>query len=128
MIVAAVFLFSPSLIAVPFDAVYATIMNLPVRALNLLLLIALTVMMLIQVVGIILVIALLTLPAASCRMLTSRLSVMMAGSVAVSMVVSFGGILLSYFWNIPSGATITLFAAALYLLVVWGVRMRHSCS
>ncbi len=105
-------------------------MNLPVRALNLLLLllIALTVVMLIQVVGIILVIALLTLPAASCRMLTSRLSVMMAGSVAVSMVVSFGGILLSYFWNIPSGATITLLAAAVYLLVVWGVRMRHSCS
>ncbi len=130
VIVAAVFLFYHSLMAVTFDEEYATIMNLPVRALNLLLLllIALTVVMLIQVVGIILVIALLTLPAASCRMLTSRLSVMMAGSVAVSMVVSFGGILLSYFWNIPSGATITLLAAAVYLLVVCGVRMRHSCS
>ncbi|HJJ99023.1 MAG TPA: metal ABC transporter permease [Methanocorpusculum sp.] len=120
VITAVVALLYQPLLAVTFDEEYATVMNLPVKLLNLLLLIliALAVVMLIQVVGIILVIALLTLPAASCRMLTSRLWVMMAGSVAIAAVASFGGILLSYFWNIPSGATITLAAAAMFLLVI----------
>jgi zinc transport system permease protein len=122
VIVVVVLLLYHPLMAVTFDEEYATVMNLPVRALNLLLLvlIAFTVVMLIQVVGSILVIALLTLPAASCRMLTSRLSVMMAGSVATAMIVSFGGILLSAFWNLPSGATITLLAAGVYLLAICG--------
>ncbi|HJK78067.1 MAG TPA: metal ABC transporter permease [Methanocorpusculum sp.] len=120
VIMAVVALLYQPFLAVTFDEEYATVMNLPVKLLNLLLLIliALAVVMLIQVVGIILVIALLTLPAASCRMLTSRLWVMMAGSVAIAAVASFGGILLSYFWNIPSGATITLAAAAMFLLVI----------
>lgn len=114
-----VLLYQP-LLAVTFDEEYARVLNLPVKMLNLILLIliALAVVMLIQVVGIILVIALLTLPAASCRMLTSRLWVMMAGSVVVCLVVSFGGILLSYFWNIPSGATITLVAAVVFGIVL----------
>lgn len=120
VIVVVVLLLYRPLLAVTFDEEYATVMNLPVKALNLVLLvlIALAVVMLIQVVGIILVIALLTLPAASCRMLTSRLWVMMAGSVVIAVLVSFGGILVSYFWNIPSGATITLAAALVFLLVI----------
>lgn len=74
VIVGVVVLLYYPLMAVTFDEEYATVMNLPVKALNLVLLIqiALVVVMLIQVVGIILMIALLTLPAASCRMLTSR--------------------------------------------------------
>lgn len=124
VIVVVVLLLYQPLLAVTFDEEYATVMNLPVKALNLVLLvlIALAVVMLIQVVGIILAIALLTLPAAVCRMLTSRLSVMMVGSVAIAMLVSFGGILLSYFWNIPSGAMITLLASAVYLGVLGGRR------
>src|SRR5690554_1552883 len=65
IIVTVVFLYR-ELQAITFDPDYATVMNLPVERLSLLLLvlIALTVVMLIRVVGIILVIALLTLPAA----------------------------------------------------------------
>ncbi len=108
------------LMAATFDEEYATVMNLPVKLLNLILLIliALAVVMLIQVVGIILAIALLTLPAAICRMLTTRLSVMMAGAVLVGIVVCSLGIVFSYLWDVPSGAAITLVAAALYLGVL----------
>lgn len=120
VITAVVALLYQPLLAVTFDEEYATVMNLPVKMLNLLLLIliALAVVMLIQVVGIILVIALLTLPAATCRMLTSRLWVMMIGSVVLCLLVSFGGIFLSYFWDIPSGATITLLVAGVFVLVM----------
>ncbi|HJJ88595.1 MAG TPA: metal ABC transporter permease [Methanocorpusculum sp.] len=120
MIITVVAVLYHPFLAVTFDEEYATVMNLPVKLLNILLLIliSLTVIILIQVVGIILVIALLTLPAASCRMLTSRLGVMMIGSSGIATVDSFGGIVLSYFWSVPAGATITLTAAAVFLIVI----------
>ena len=102
--------------AVTFDPDYATVMNLPVERLSLLLLvlIALTVVMLIRVVGIILVIALLTLPAAISRLYTTRIWSMMLGAVGLGIVFSVTGIWLSYLFNVPSGATIILVSTAAY--------------
>lgn len=104
------------LVAVTFDEEYATVTNLPVERLLLvlLLLIALTVVMLIQVVGIILVIALLTLPAAISREWTSRVRTMMVYAVILGIVFTTTGIFLSAFFNIPSGSTIILVSAAAY--------------
>lgn len=109
------FLFN-DLVAVTFDEEYATVINLPVEQLMLvlLLLIALTVVMLIQVVGIILVIALLTLPAAISRECTSRVKTMMLYAVLLGMAFTTTGIFLSAYLNIPSGATIILLSAAVY--------------
>lgn len=109
------FLFN-DLIAVTFDEEYATVINLPVEQLMLVLLvlIALTVVMLIQVVGIILVIALLTLPAAISRECTSRVKTMMLYAVLLGMAFTTTGIFLSAHLNIPSGATIILISAAVY--------------
>lgn len=107
-------------LAVTFDEEYATVLDIPVEFISLLLLslVALTVVMLIRIVGIILVIALLTLPAAISREYCSRLRNMMVLSVAAGMLVTTGGIFLSYFLDIPSGATIILIAAAVYGLVL----------
>ncbi|MCQ8893760.1 MAG: metal ABC transporter permease [Methanolinea sp.] len=115
VVLVVVFLYVP-LQAVTFDEEYARVMNLPVSGLSLLLLlmVALTVVMLIRIVGIILVIALLTLPAATVRSYVSRLPEMMVASVALSLVLSLGGLFLSYAWNIPSGATIILLATLVY--------------
>lgn len=107
-------------LAVTFDEEYAMVLNIPVEIVYLLLLsmVALTVVMLIRIVGIILVIALLTLPAAISREYCSRLRNMMVLSIAVGIIVTTGGIFLSYFLDVPSGATIILVAAGLYGLVL----------
>ena len=87
VIVAVVALLYQELQAVTFDPDYSKVMNLPVERLSLLLLvlIALTVVMLIRVVGIILVIA-LTLPAAISRLYTTRIWSMMLGAVVLGVV------------------------------------------
>jgi zinc transport system permease protein len=120
VILTLVFLLYTQLMAVTFDEEYATVMNLPVQALSLLLLvlIAFTVVMLIRVVGIILVIALLTIPSAISREYTSRLVPMMAWAVVLGTVFTTGGIWFSYLFDIPSGATIILIGAAAYGLVL----------
>jgi zinc transport system permease protein len=117
-------------LAVTFDEEYALVLNIPVNVIYLLLLslVALTVVMLIRIVGIILVIALLTLPAAISREYCSRLKNMMVLSVAVGILVTTGGIFLSYFLDVPSGATIILLAAGLYGVVLLDRALRKNIS
>jgi zinc transport system permease protein len=126
LIITFVGLFYTQLLAITFDEEYAEIMNLPVEPLLLLLLtlIAFTVVMLIQVVGIILVIALLTLPAAISRMCTAHLGPMMLLSIGFGAFFSTGGILLSSLFDVPSGATIILLATLVYALFLLGRHLR----
>ncbi|MDD1706749.1 MAG: metal ABC transporter permease [Methanoregulaceae archaeon] len=118
------------LMAVTFDEEYARVMNLPVTALLLvlLLLIAFTVVVLIRVVGIILVIALLTLPAAMAREYTQSIRVMMILSMGIATLCSLGGLFLSYVLDVPSGATIILLAAGGYCLVLIHKKIRSEDS
>jgi zinc transport system permease protein len=83
---------------------------LPVEKLGMLLLcmIALTVVVLIRVVGMILVIALLTFPAAMARQFTHNMKTMMVLSVCLGGLFTVGGLVLSYVLGLPSGATIIL--------------------
>jgi zinc transport system permease protein len=120
MIVVVVIACYQSFLAVTFDEEYAMVLDIPVEIVTLLLLslVALTVVMLIRIVGIILVIALLTLPAAISREYCSHLKNMMVLSVFIGILVTTGGIFLSYFLDVPSGATIILIAAGLYGLVL----------
>jgi len=94
-----------------FDEEYAVVAGMPVERLYLLLLamIALTVVVLIQVVGMILVIALLTFPAAMARQFTHNMKTMMVLSVLFGLLFTLGGLWLSYMLKLPSGATIVLF-------------------
>jgi len=117
-------------LAVTFDEEYAMVLNIPVEIVYLLLLslVALTVVMLIRIVGIILVIALLTLPAAISREYCSGLRNMMVLSVLTGILVTTGGIFLSYFLDVPSGATIILIAAGLYGLVLIERALRKNNS
>jgi zinc transport system permease protein len=80
--------------------------------------IAISVVLLIQVVGAILVIAILTIPAAIASMLSNRLSMIMLIASAIGCLFSTGGIIASYELNWPPGATISLIAALFYLLAL----------
>lgn len=113
--------------AVTFDPDYAKIMNLPVGRISLLLLvlIALTVVMLIRVVGIILVIALLTLPAAISRLYTTKIWSMMLGAVGFGIIFTVVGMWLSYLLDVPSGATIILVSTLAYTGTLGIERLRQ---
>ncbi len=105
------------MLALSFDETYATIANVPVGALRLLLigLIALTVVMLMRVVGLILLIALLTIPAAIAGQFVRDMRAMMLLGSGLSMLFTTLGLWLSYTLNLTSGATIILVSAAAFL-------------
>lgn len=126
VLVAAV-LFHNRLLAVSFDEEFARVRGINVEFYYLLLLglTALTVVLLVTVVGIVLVIALLTIPAAIAGQLSKRLSVMMGVAVAISISLTTAGLALSYEPDLPSGPTIILLAGAVYLVVALAGHFRR---
>ena len=112
-------------LAVCFDEEFARVRGLRVEAYYLLLLglTALTVVLLTTVVGIVMVIALLTLPVAVAGHFARRLWQMMALAIVFSMVFTTAGLALSYGPDLPSGATIVVLAGGVYLAVTVGARL-----
>jgi len=110
VIISIVVIFFKEYLILSFDEEYATAIGMPVEILYFLLLamIALTVVVLIRVVGMILVIALLTFPAAMARLFTYDMKKMMILSVIFGFLFTLGGLWISYELNLPSGATIIL--------------------
>lgn len=80
----------------------------------LLVLVALTVVVLIRVAGIILVIALLTAPAATAALMSDRLKSRMVISILLGLFYCFTGLYISYSLGIASGATIIIFSVVVY--------------
>lgn len=79
--------------------------------------IALSIVVLIKVVGIILVIALFTIPAASAKLFSIDLKKVIIRSIGFGMFYSLVGLYISYRFNIASGASIILFASISYFLM-----------
>src|SRR5690606_21840125 len=125
LIACAVYLFYKEFLALSFDEEFTTVQGLPTEKLYLFLLciIALTIVVLIKVVGIILVIALLTIPATLSRKFTHNLKQMMLISIVFGTVISVTGIGLSYALDVPSGATIILVLSLVYGLTAFGMEL-----
>lgn len=113
-----VFLLYKELLILSFDPLYGEAIGLPVRGLRMLLLamVAFSVVILIKIVGIIMVIALLTIPGAISRKHIRSLPWIMAGSMLLGAVFVTFGLLVSYILDVPSGATIILTAAAAFFV------------
>ena len=116
--------------AVCFDEEY-----LRLRGLNagfyfqlLLVLVAVTVVLMIQLVGIILVIALLTLPAATAARMTSRLFPMACVATGLCLLCTWGGLLISTVFDLSSGPVIILVAGTGYLLVLIASAISHELA
>lgn len=107
-----------NLLAISFDPEFARVRGIPVKAYYMLLiaLIALTVVIAVQAVGMILVIALLTIPAYIAGNYSRSLLQMMAISVAVSLVLTVAGLLLACHLNFVAGPTIIICGVLLYLM------------
>jgi zinc transport system permease protein len=126
VIIATVLVFYKEFLALCFDEEFARVEGVPTARLQMVLLglIAITIVAVIRVVGIVLVIALLTIPPAIARQYTRSLSHMMRLAVAVSVGLSVCGIALSYLLNLASGATIILLGSASLLTVLLTRRVR----
>jgi zinc transport system permease protein len=118
-VISIVALLYKEMMAVAFDEEYSAVAGLPVKFLYYLtlILVAITIVALIRIVGIILAIALLTMPAAIAGKFTHNMKKMMALSVALSVLFITTGLWMSFVLDIESGATIILVAAAAYTIV-----------
>ncbi len=117
--VATIVLFRP-LLYTTFDPVVADAsgMHSPAIEYVLLVMLALTIVVALQAVGIVLVAALLVTPAAAAYQMTSRFAPMMLLSALLGVLSTVGGLYLSYFLKSSSGATIVLVATVLFFLAV----------
>ena len=117
-VMAVVFLLYKELLVVSFDPVLAATLRLPAERLRtiLLVLLALTVVVSLQSVGIGLVTSMLVTPGATAYLLTRRLPRMMAVSAVIGALSGIIGLYASYYLNVVSGAAIVLTATAFFLL------------
>lgn len=113
-------IFYNQFLAICFDEEFASLRGLNVDAyyLSLLCMTALTVVALVTVVGIVMCIALLTLPAAIASLFSNSLWKIMLISTLLSVIFTTSGLVLSYSPDIPPGATTILISGMTYLLAV----------
>lgn len=104
-------------LAITFDEEFARVIGIKVDFYYfiLLLLVALTTVILIKLVGIILVIALLTIPGVISLQFVKSLKSMMVLSVLIGITLNLAGLVISYYLNISSGATIIILAIIGYI-------------
>jgi len=123
-VVALSVLFYPKLLAICFDEEFARLRGVRVRLyfLMLLVLAGLAIVLLVQLVGIVLAIALIVLPAATGLQVARKLWQGMAAATIVAMICVSGGIGWSYSAELPTGPAIVVLAAAVYFLLVAGRR------
>jgi len=118
LVLAAIVLFYKEFLVISFDPVLAATLRLPAELLRtlMLVLIALTIVVSLQTVGVGLVTAMLVTPAATASLLTRRLLSMMAISAAVGGLSAVIGLFLSYHVNIASGAAVVMTATCFFIL------------
>jgi ABC-type Mn2+/Zn2+ transport system permease subunit len=118
VVLLAVVLLYKELLVVSFDPILAATLRLPLNLLNYLLmvLIALSVVVSLQTVGVALMVAMLVTPAATAYLLTRRLWHMMIAGALIGTFSSVAGLYLSFYTNIASGAAVVLVCTGLFVL------------
>jgi zinc transport system permease protein len=120
-------LFYRTILFISFDEEYARSHNAPVETFNYLMLtlVALVIVINIRVAGIILVISYLTIPQSTANLFVNDLKKIIILSMIISFAGSIIGLFLSYYWNIPSGATIIFVFVLIFILARTMVYFRN---
>ncbi|HPE33748.1 MAG TPA: metal ABC transporter permease [Bacteroidales bacterium] len=115
-----------TILFVAFDEQYARAARLPVKFVNYMMitLVALTIVLNIRVVGIILVISLLTIPQTIANIFTKKFERIILLAIVIGLIGSFSGLFLSYYFDIPSGASIIFFLVLLFFLAKIGKNLQ----
>jgi manganese/iron transport system permease protein len=119
LVLLTIWLLYKELVTIAFDEMHATTLRLPVTALNylLLVLISIVVVVSLQTVGIALVLAMLITPATTASLLTRHLPIMMALAALIGALSGVVGLYLSYYVSVASGAAIVLVSVGVFVLV-----------
>jgi manganese/iron transport system permease protein len=117
-------------VVISFDPVLAATLRLPARLLEylLLVLIAVTIVVSLQTVGIALMVAMLVTPAATAYLLTKRLATMTALSGLIGFLSGVFGLYLSFYANVASGAAIVLVATGVFVVTFLAVPRRRALA
>lgn len=120
IVVTVVIFFYRQFKSVSFDMEFSTLRGIKglLIYIAMLAMIAITVVVLMKVVGLILVIAFLSLPAATAAVFTKKIGSIIITSSVLSFLFSFSGLFVSYSYNLPTGAAITVVAGTVYLLSI----------
>lgn len=123
IVLIAIWAFYKEFLAISFDPMLATTLRMPVKALNniLLILIAITIAVSLQIVGVALMVAMLVTPAATAFLLTKRLPKMMLLSAVFAILSSVIGLYISFYLSISSGAAVVLTCTLLFVFV-WAIQ------
>lgn len=119
LVLLTVFAFYKEFMVLAFDPTLAKVLRLPATFLRylLLVLVAVTIVVSLQTVGVALVLAMLVTPAAAAQLLTRRLWTMMAVAALIGAFSNVVGLYLSFYVNIASGPAMVLVATAVFTLV-----------
>lgn len=117
-----VWLFYPQILSSSFDESFARVRGIKTDFvfLILLIIIAISVVLLQTFVGLVMVIAMLTLPSGTSAYVSKSLSAMMFFASILSLVFSLSGLALSWTLDLPSGAVTVVFAGFVFLLFTLG--------
>jgi manganese/iron transport system permease protein len=135
LVIVLVLAFYKELLVISFDPVLASILRLPAQFFRYLLLVmlAVTVVIALQTVGVALMVAMLVTPAATASLLTRRLFSMMIVAAVIGALSAVIGLYLSYYVSVASGAAIVLVCTGFFLLALlfapergWVWKMRNS--
>lgn len=120
LVVVLIGLFGSRIFAVGNDDEYATAMGMPTLFLNILLtsLVATTVVLSMRVIGVLLISALMVLPAAAANRLAGSFASTLAIAVGMGITMSVGGVVLSYHADTPPGGTVVLLGIAVFIVSV----------
>jgi len=112
---------------VSFDQEYASSLNLHVGFINysLMAIVALTIVFNIKLVGIILLLSMLTIPQNAANLVTKDYKKIIFLSILIGFTGSVTGLVISYFMNIPSGATIIFSLVLIYLTIMGLQKIRN---
>ena len=110
------------IVSIAFDREFARSQGLPIAFFEyaLMLFIALTIVACLRMVGIVLVISLLTIPQMTANLFSHRFHRIIWLSIGIGYLSCLGGLLLSFYLNVPSGASIIFFSILIYALCKTG--------
>ena len=118
IVLSVLIIFFKQLLFFSFDPIGAEVNGLNTTFLNYLFLIVLSVAIVgsLQTVGIILVLSMLIIPAAAAKLVTKTFVNSIRISIVFGVTASVAGLYLSYFFNLPSGPTMSLVATGIFIL------------
>jgi len=117
LVIGVIILFLKEIYLTTYNEEIARVSGIPVRAINILFLLALSVSIVIsmKIVGIILISALLVIPGATAQLFAKNLYLMIVTSCGVAVLSTVLGLLISYEFDVAPGGSIVLTATALFL-------------